>query len=246
MWKIPIFQFKEFLLNIFLPRTCLGCGRERSWLCEDCIATLDIQNWCLCPVCQKRVLDFKTCEKCKGKTKLTGLFVPLSYQKLLIKKIIQCFKYEPFLKELSQSLSYIIISHLNLIELPRTFFFQEKGAGKDPLLVPVPLYKSRLRWRGYNQAEEIAKELSKSLDVPIENNCLIRRKSTTPQIELTGLEREENIKGAFSCQNAERIKGKKILLVDDVYTTGATMEECARVLKEMGAREVWGVVVAKG
>jgi ComF family protein len=237
---------KEFLLDIFFPKTCLSCGREGNWLCEDCIATLDIQNWCLCPVCQKRVLDYKTCKNCRKITNLTGLFTPLSFENPLIKKIIHQFKYEPFLKELKEPLSYIIISHLNLIELPRTFFLKEKGAGHEFLLIPVPLHKSRLRWRGYNQAEEIAKELSKSLDLQIENNCLIRRKSTTPQTELTGLERKENIKGIFVLQNPERIKGRKIFLVDDVYTTGATLEECARVLKDAGAREVWGLVVARG
>ncbi len=206
-------------------------------MCQDCIATLDIQNWSLCPVCQKRVLDFKTCEYCRQKTKLTGLFVPLSYENPLVKKAIKFLKYEPFLKELCQPLSYIILSHLNLIEWP-AWIFPEKNPGgqNDFILVPVPLSKSRLRWRGYNQAEEIAKELSKNLGISLEKNILIKTKNTLLQAELNGEERWNNMAGAFLCQNPEEIRGKKILLVDDVYTTGATMEECAKVLKNSGAR----------
>ena len=238
MWKNVLSKMKQALLDIIFPKTCLGCKKEGSWLCEDCIATLDIQNWSLCPVCQKRVLDFKTCKYCRQKTRLAGLFVPLSYENPLIKMAIRQFKYEPFVKELSLPLSYIIISHLNLIESP--------SFDDNFILVPVPLYKSRLRWRGYNQAEEIAKELSKNLAIPLEKNILIKIKNTLLQAELKGDERWNNMAKAFLCQNPERIKGKKILLVDDVYTTGATMEECARVLKGAGAREVWGMVVARG
>lgn len=238
MWINHLKKIKQFLLNLFFPKVCFGCHKEGSWLCEDCISTLDIQNWSLCPVCQKRVLDFKTCKSCRPKTNLTALFTPLSYQNPLIKKVIHYFKYEPFIKELVQPLSHIIISHLNLIECPIL--------DKNFILIPVPLYKSRLRWRGYNQSEELARELSNTLQIPIETDLLVKEKSTLPQIELTGEEREKNIKGVFSCQNIEKFKGKKVLLIDDVFTTGATMEECSKVLKEAGARETWGVVVARG
>ena len=140
MWKNVLSKMKQFLLDILFPKTCLGCKKEGSWLCEDCIATLDIQNWSLCPVCQKRVLDFKTCEYCRPKTKLTGLFVPLSYENPLIKRAIRLFKYEPFLKELKEPLSHIIISHLNLIEF---LGFDEKF-----ILVPIPRHRSRALYRG--------------------------------------------------------------------------------------------------
>ena len=106
--------------------------------------------------------------------------------------------------------------------------------------------KKKLKKRGFNQAEEIAKELSLFLKIPLFNNVLIKIKETLPQIELSDKEREENVSGAFFCQNKKEIGGKKILLVDDVYTTGATMEECARVLKEAQAKEVWGLAIARG
>ena len=84
------------------------------------------------------------------------------------------------------------------------------------------------------------------MKIPLISDCLLKVKETFPQVELSGKEREENIKDAFLCQNREKIQGKRILLVDDVYTTGSTMEEGARVLKIAGAKEVWGVAVARG
>jgi len=238
MWKNKLIAIKNFLIETLFPKSCIGCQKEGFWLCEDCIFTLEIQNWCLCPICQKRVLNFKTCPNCKSKTKLNGLFIPLSYENLLVKKTIRLFKYEPFLKELYLPLSYIIISHLNLIECN---IFDDKF-----VIIPVPLYKSRLKWRGYNQAELIAKELSSVLRISFDKNNLIKIKNTPPQAELIQEDRFKNVTNVFLCQNPENIKNKKVLLIDDIYTTGTTMEECAKILKQSGAKEVWGLVVARG
>ena len=82
--------------------------------------------------------------------------------------------------------------------------------------------------------------------MPFLNNVLIRVKETLPQVDLEGRDRKENVKGSFFCQKPDLIKGKKIFLVDDVYTTGSTMEEAVRILKEAGAKEVWGLAVARG
>ena len=160
----------EFCLNLFFPRVCINCQREGNWLCEDCLATLEIQSNVFCPICLKRVLDFKTCRSCKNKTNLSGLFWVLPYQNFLVKKLIQQFKYEPFIKELKQPLSYIIISHLLLTE-----FFSSNRA-QEFILIPIPLSKKRLRWRGFDQAEEIAKEISNYFKMPVLNNVLIREK----------------------------------------------------------------------
>lgn len=233
-------KLKNFLLELFFPQFCLNCGREESWLCQDCQAILEIESWSFCPVCLKRTLDFKVHKNCCQKTNLTGLFWALSYQNSLVKNLIQKFKYQPFVKELSKPLSYFIISHLFLIE------FLPKNNLRDYILIPVPLDKRRLRWRGFNQAEEIARELSKTLEIPLILNLLSKIKRTRPQTELTEKERKESLKGAFLVKNENEVKGKKIFLIDDVYTTGATLEECAKVLKEAGAKEVWAIVVARG
>jgi ComF family protein len=114
------------------------------------------------------------------------------------------------------------------------------------LIVPVPLHKSRKCWRGFNQAEEIAKKISKEIKIPIVSENLFRVKKTFPQVEMNDHQKRlENITGAFNIKNLKVFQDKKIILVDDVYTSGATMEECAKVLRNAGAKEIWGIVVAK-
>ena len=181
----------------------------------------------------------KTCKNCQQKTKLNGLFIAAAYKNQLVKKLINQFKYKPYLKELCPILCSLIISH---------FSFSGNNAFdalKQGILVPVPLHRARFKERGFNQSEEIAKELSVKLNLAFYNNVLIKIKPTAAQVGLSSEQRKKNIKGTFVCEKFRRIERKKILLVDDVYTTGATMEECAEILKQAGAREVWGIAIAR-
>lgn len=233
-------KVKNFLLDIFFPKFCLGCGKEGTWLCQDCEALLEIQEENFCPVCEKLTLNFKTHQACKGLTNLKGLFWAVDYSNPLVKKLILRFKYQPFARELAKPLAKILISHFLLSGFPL------KNRGSTPVLVPIPLTKKRLRWRGFNQAEEIAKEISEFFQLPLEN-LLIREKERTPQMEIKNSQkRKENIKGVFSCISEEKIRGKKILLIDDVCTTRATLEEAAKTLKKAGFKEIWAAVVARG
>ena len=112
---------------------------------------------------------------------------------------------------------------------------------ENSVLIPVPLDKTKLKQRGYNQSEELAKELSKVLKVPVVSNVLIKIKSTEPQMELSKQEREKNLENAFTIKNpAEVMRDKKVFLVDDVYTTGSTMAECAKTLKKSGDQNRFG------
>jgi ComF family protein len=212
---------KEFLLDLIFPKFCLGCKKEGSFLCEDCFSTLEISA---------------SHQKFRGKN-LADLYFPVNYENFLVKKLIQNFKYPPLIKELKKELALIIFSHLLLLDKKPDF--------SDFVLVPIPLSKKKLRWRGYNQAEEIAKELANFLKIPLISDCLVKIKETKDQVELSEKERRENVRGAFFVKNREKIVGRNILLVDDVFTTGATMEEAARVLKEAGAKKIVGIVVAK-
>jgi ComF family protein len=214
-------KIKEFILNLLFPKFCLGCKREGTFLCEDCFSILEIST---------------AHQKFKGKN-LADLYFPVNYENFLVKRLIQNFKYPPLIKELKKELAFLIISHFLLLDKKPNF--------SDFVLVPVPLSKKKLRWRGFNQAEEIAKGLANFLKIPLISDCLIKTKETKDQVELSEKERKENIKGAFFVKNKEKIVGKNVLLVDDVFTTGATMEEAARVLKEAGAEKIVGVVVAK-
>jgi len=275
MWKNLLEKIKDFFLNILFPRFCLNCRKEGSYLCQDCQAILEISEYqyCLCPK-PKRVFKKGKCSQCCSNS-LSGLYFALPYQNNLIKNLIQKFKYEPFIKELAIPLSSLIISHFQCLENKPDFFYPVSPApklgsgsnGADFIIIPVPLSKKRLKWRGFNQSEEIGKEFSRLLNIPLINDALIKIKETPPQVELSEKEREENIKGVFLVKNNDKIypvreseklgntkdidfsngvKGKKILLVDDVYTTGSTMKECAQILKEVGVKEVWGVAIARG
>lgn len=232
-------SIKKFFIDLFFPKFCFYCKKEGDYLCEDCSAFLEILEYTFC-LCQKpqRLPDVKKCKRCQRK-KLNGLHFALPYQNLFAKKLIHQFKYDPQIKELAKTLTSIIITHFNLLEKSLKF-------GKDFILAPVPLTNKKKRRRGFNQSEELCKELNQFLEIPLIADCLLKTKDTPPQIELQKEERLESQKGVFLVKNSKNIKGKKILLVDDVYTTGATMEECARVLKMAGAKEVWGLVVARG
>lgn len=243
-------KIKKFLLDILFPKFCFSCGREGSYLCEDCQSILEISQYqyCLCKK-PKRLPEGRKCPKCQPKI-LSALYSALSYQNPLIKELIQKFKYNPFIKELAKPLASLIITHFQLLNnKPSQILACKTWEGKSNfsnfILIPIPLNEKRLRWRGFNQATEISKELSKILEIPLVLNCLIKIKETLPQVKLSERERKENVEGTFSCQNQSKIFGKRILLVDDIYTTGATMEEAARVLKESGAKEIRGIVVAR-
>jgi ComF family protein len=218
MWK----RFKKALLDFLFPRTCFGCQKEGSYLCEDCKATLEISSFH-----QKANLEW-----------LSDLYFALVYQKLLIQKLIRQYKYQPFIKELNKTLASLIIEHFQLIDNKPDF--------TNFVLLAVPSEKKRKRWRGFNPAEEIGRSLAEFWEIPLMNEVLLKIKNTPPQVELSDKERKKNVKGAFVCQLPEKIKGRKILLVDDVFTTGATLTECARVLKKSGAKEIIGIVVARG
>lgn len=230
----PLISLKEFFSEILFPKFCFGCQREGEYLCQDCQSTLEISGL----------------HRNYSTRNLKDLYFPADYGNPLVKKLIHKFKYEPFVKELAKSLSSLIIEHFQLLDNKPDFFssFQTQGFSRwsDFILIPVPLERKRIKWRGFNQAQEIGRELSIFFSIPLVPDCLIKTKETFPQVDLSGEERKENIKNVFLVKNNELIKNKKILLVDDVYTTGSTMEEAAKDLKESGAKEITGIVVARG
>jgi len=213
-------SIKKFLLDLILPKFCFGCKKESTYLCEDCLATIEI---------------FKKHKKFNHKI-LDDLFSATDYTHSILKKMLFSFKYEPFAKEIGKDLANLLKIHFLLLD--KKFDFS------DFLFLPIPLSKKRLRWRGFNQAEELAKELATFFGAKILNEVLIKEKETKPQVTLPEKERKENLKGAFKLKNPELIFNKKIVLVDDVFTTGTTLFEAGKVLKEAGAKKVVGMVVA--
>ena len=234
-------KIKGFFLELFFPQFCFFCQKEGHSLCPDCLAIISVAEECWCPFCA-----FKTahtplrCQRHERKN-LNGAFSATSYQEKRVKKLIGAFKYKPYLKSLALPLSLLIISHIFLTANKE--FFKN---GENSCFIPLPITKKKQKERGFNQSLEIAKELSNFFKLPLEENNLIKIKETGSQTKLSRKERKQNIKDAFQLKNPLAVKGKRVFLVDDVLTTGATLEEAARVLKRLGhAKEVYGVVVAR-
>ncbi|MBR2033185.1 MAG: ComF family protein, partial [Alphaproteobacteria bacterium] len=218
----------EQILNCFLPPRCLKCGKplkQDLGLCGDCIE--DIGFICE-PYCQKCGQPFEFLETQNGKL-LCGNC--LKNQNSPFRLSRSAFVYNQHSKLLITDLKYNDKTE-NAKLLAKIMWVAGKEifeAGVD-VIIPVPLHYSRLIKRRYNQSALIGNELSKISGIPIDNTTLRKHKKTRPQIELSGNERQNNVRNAFSVRNHKKIAGKRILLIDDVLTTGATLKECAKAL----------------
>ena len=239
------FELKNSLLDFVFPPHCLLCNRfissEESksngfrpagLVCEDCWNSLNVLPHPFCPTCRTFLnQSTRRCSSCLGSSSLSfnrslGLFDPY-YQTLL-----HHFKYKRKIslgKELGKRLGELLK--------------QDEFSKDYDYLMPVPLHNARERERGYNQSKILAEEISELTFLPLLDKVLIRKKNTRDQTNLNAEERERNVRGAFVVRDNIELKGKKVILVDDVMTTGATLKECSRVLKEAGVKEVAGVTV---
>lgn len=183
-----------------------------------------------CPKCGKPQVNSVLCAACRQRqTAIDGIRSPFRFEGAMRQAIHQ-LKYQN-LKAISASLAALLADYLLLTPLP------------GEALVPVPLHPRRLRERGYNQAALLAKELGKLMNLPVIMDCLIRVKEAKPQVRTTTVkERRENVTGAFVCRG-DKINGKQIILIDDVCTSGATLEACATALKNNGAISIWGLTM---
>ena len=178
--------------------------------------------------------------KCQTAYGVDGILSSIAY-KGIVKKLLYQFKYHPYLSDLK-----VILGRLLYEGLIQQEAYERFVSGKNVWITAVPLHKSRERRRGYNQSELLAKELSKALNIEYVPSILGRIKATKPQFELKKEERIKNILGAFRVNSKfqNSLKGKRIILVDDIATSGATIRECGKILKQSGADNVLGVTLA--
>jgi competence protein ComFC len=231
------------ILDFVYPQHCAICKRylkrkERD-ICEVCWNSLVTLPDAFCPYCKSFMGGEDTkCSFCESTRKVgedLNFFMVRSLGRFddYYKELIHRFKYGkkiPLGKRLAQRLGETINDDSNFL-------------GSD-FLIPVPLHKSRYRERGFNQSEIVAEEISKITGVSVLKNVLKRKKNTKDQTNLSPSQREENVRGAFVVTKPEVINDKRIILVDDVITTGATLSECARMLKQAGAKEILGMTIA--
>lgn len=217
-------KLKSFLLDIFFPIECLGCNQPGFLLCETCFRTLEFRE----P--QKRSNLYIP--------DLTKIFIAGDYDQPLLARLIKKFKYD-FLSDLGPILArWLVFFWSGQLALPSS------GAPQSALVVPIPLSKKRARWRGFNQAEILTRNFSETLNYPL-SLALQRQKHLPPQAELDEAGRRANIRGSFAWSGPS-LAGQTIILIDDVVTTGATLNEAARVLRQAGAGRIYGLVLAKG
>lgn len=244
--------FFQKILNLILPANCHICKLPvKEWsnpyICRICWKKIRFIDGPVCPRCG---IPFKSsvtlirspdylCGTCRKQKFYFTKASALGYYEGTLSETIHIFKYEK-----KQSMARYMNSLISGSIL--------HGIAKADIIIPVPLHKKRLKERGFNQALLIVHHIANSIvgagfkPAPtLSIDGLLRTRWTRPQIELSREERLRNVKGAFAVRDGISFKGKKLLLIDDVYTTGATVNECARVLKKAGAKEVVVFTIAR-
>ena len=228
------------ILDLLFPRRCVSCGRIGKYICVRCSSIIQIieLNQQVCPVCERPAVNGVTHPKCQTAYSLDGLTSFFVYDGP-IKKAIKKLKYK-FVRDLVSEL--ISLAFLKGSTLYKVEPWQET------ILTPVPLHWRRMAWRGFNQSEVLGKLIAQKLNIQFVSDLLIRKKYTQPQVKLKGKERKENIQGAFIINPHYpklAISHWELIIFDDVWTTGATLKTCGKVLKEAGAKKVWGMTLAR-
>lgn len=241
-WE-ALLQLKNLVLSLVYPNFCLGCEKEGELVCEKCKAAIRIIENDVCPCCRRESAGGFFCgEKCREGFHFEALVVALPYLKDgLIRKAIARFKYH-FSEELSEFLGEIL--ERKFLSVKKRIF---ENVLEEFLVVPVPLHDNRMKYRGFNQAQMLAKALGEP------KNILMRTVETREQALLSRPERIENLKGAFAMREffqeygaMEMIENNTIILIDDVATTMSTLNECSKVLKKAGAAKIICLVLARG
>ena len=237
-------EAKTAFINMLYPRRCPVCGRivcpEGEWICPSCISRLSIVTQPVCKKCGKEIWSDQEeyCLDCTrhGRTFDSGAAL-LNYNEAA-KHSMASIKYKNKREYLDLYGSAMVSRFQKVVR-----------HWQADVLIPVPIHPSRRRKRGFNQAEELAKRLSLGWGIPMEKRFLIRSKRTAPQRDLDPTERLKNLEKAF-CIYPGYEKNRKaprcVVLVDDIYTTGSTMEACSRVLKAAGVERIYFVVICIG
>ncbi len=228
------------LLDLIFPKYCVGCQKEGSYLCLKCSEQIP-QKDLICPQCKRPAFGGETHSYCQSDYGLDGLWSLGAFEGVL-RTSIQKLKYK-WITEQADILMDQMIRHLS-----DTFplFLEEirQDRGEGWIVVPVPLHWKRQNWRGFNQSALIGKKLAAALQIPYVE-VLKRTKNTTSQTHFDAEQRHQNIHKAFSLQPTNYHLQPNILLIDDVWTTGSTLQECCLVLKKAGVQKVWAITIAR-
>jgi ComF family protein len=225
-------SIQEYLFPLF----CLTCQKEGVWLCDNCIASqLKTVGVFSCPVCHKVTAQGQCCLDCRDKSNITSHIAIMPYQEhALIAQLLHTLKYQ-FAESILPVFDHCV---QEFVQKNSAWF---SGIG---MIIPIPLHRRRFAERGFNQAEKLAELLVKHTGILLSTTAVSRCRTTKQQATLGKSEREDNVHEAFFANDS--LAGKTVLLVDDVFTTGSTMQSCAAAVRARGAAEVRGWTVARG
>lgn len=239
----------DWIVDWLFPPRCRACagwihGRDAEYFCSSCGPSIELVRHPLCTVCGRPFLeasgDDHPCGACIKRAphfvqaRAWACYPREELDEQPLRRVLQKFKYGGKVS-LGKPLGRLMARGCE-------GFLRQCDAD---LIVPVPLHPKRLRWRGFNQSVLLARQVSCAYDTPMDPFVLLRRRETPPQTQLTEEERRKNMRGAFSLNPDKPIEDKRILLIDDVYTSGATVNECSRALRRGGAREVYVLTLAR-
>lgn len=221
----------QALLDLLFPPRCAGCGRMGEWLCAACLEQAPRMEGRLCERCGRVLSGGKRCLVCgSGTFALSQVRAPFFFEGA-IQQAVHGLKYRGR-RVLAEPLAGLLAGYLRNLTWPAAS------------IVAVPLHPERERARGYNQSLLLARGLAGTMGWPLLEQGLVRWRPTRPQVGLDAAGRRANVHGAFRWEDAGP-PPRRVLLVDDVYTTGATMEACAEALREAGAAEVRALALAR-
>jgi len=229
MWQ----KIKEFISDLVFPKRCLKCDQEGSYLCLVCQTKIEFNQKAYCPLCKQTSSNYNICNNCQTKTALRAVFVVSNYNQQTIEQLVHNLKYR-YVEDLA-----IIIA-----QLMADFMVKNRFLNEESVITCVPLHKKRQAERGFNQSQLIAKHFSQIMDLEYKE-LLIRTRNTLSQTQLKRKERQENVKMAFKVIENNLAKNKTIIIIDDVLTTGSTLNECAQVLAQQDYNNIYGLVLAQ-
>ncbi len=217
-------------LDLLFPIQCAGCGKESRVICEECIPHLATLSPPYCNICASPRTT-SPCRACvENPPEVDGVRAPYLFEGP-IREAVHRFKYQG-LRAAAPDLGRLLAEFLAHHRVP------------GEVIVPVPLHSRRLRQRGYNQAALLARHLAKLTGLELNEGLLVCTTETSAQVETASRsQRRDNVKGNFRCEGD--VSGLRVILVDDVATTGSTLSACAAALKASGAASVWGLVLAR-
>lgn len=234
-FHLRIQSLSQQLLDMLFPPQCPGCKRGGYILCPSCIARIQPLPSPLCQHCSTPLSPNGACKTCYyHRLNLSGLRAVGTFQEPL-RASIHALKYEGNTR-LAQPLGHLLAQAYTTYNI------------SADVIVPVPLHSEREQQRGYNHAHLLARVCSSTLGIPLRAELLVRQRATAAQVDLKLSDRRQNVAGAFVCRPAfatGALLKRKILIIDDVSTTGSTLEACAAPLFAAGAMAVWGLVLAR-